>query len=188
MKRTLIISAFPACGKTYLYKNQNTLQFNSCGKKIHYSFSDSDSSKFPKRDGWEIEYVDHIEKKIGAVDFVFISQHENVLKELQNRSIPFVTVAPDNSEWLSEKERMLIKQQWFGRFILRDNSHIADDLNTWINRKMEDYDKQTSIEHLTKYNPVSFFTLNENQYLSDIIEDLFWKKETYDHYVKLRLN
>lgn len=84
MKRTLIISAFPACGKTYLYRNQNTLLFDCCGeKKIHYSFDDSDSSKFPKHEGWEKEYIDYIEKKkIGSVDFIFISKHENVLKEL----------------------------------------------------------------------------------------------------------
>ena len=120
MKRTLIISAFPACGKTYLYKNQKNLLFNSNGEKIYYSFLDSDSSKFKKYNGWEKEYINHIEKNIGNVDFIFISQHEEVLQELKNRQIPFITVAPDNTSWANDKEKRLIKQQWFGRFVLRD--------------------------------------------------------------------
>ena len=182
-KRTMILSAFPACGKTYLYKNQKNLIFNSKGGKIYYSFLDSDSSKFEKYKGWEKEYVDNIEKNIGTVDFIFVSQYEEILRELKDRQIPFVTVAPDNTSWANDREKKLIKQQWFGRFVLRDNSHIHD-FDAWLNDLSENYDKWTSEEHLTKYDPVSFFVLNENQYLSDIIEDLYWKKETYDCYVK----
>ena len=93
MKKTLIISAFPACGKTFLYKNQEQLLFKSQdGLQIHYSFLDSDSSKFKKYDGWEKEYVNHIEENIGKVDFIFISQHDVVLQEIANRGLPFVTV------------------------------------------------------------------------------------------------
>ena len=182
-KRTMILSAFPACGKTYLYKNQKNLMFNSKGGKIYYSFLDSDSSKFEKYKGWEKEYVDNIEKNIGTVDFIFVSQYEEILRELKDRQLPFVTVAPDNTSWANDREKKLIKQQWFGRFVLRDNSHIHD-FNAWLSDLSEHYDKWTSEEHLTKYDPVSFFVLNENQYLSDIIEDLYWKKETYDCYVK----
>lgn len=183
MKRTLIVSAFPACGKTYLYNNQKNLVFNFNGEKICYSFLDSDSSKFIKYDGWEKEYADHIEKNIGSVDFIFVSQHDLILQELKDRQIPFITVAPDNTSQISAKEKRLIKQQWFGRFVLRDNSHISD-INAWLKNLSENYDNWTSEEQLTKYDPVSFFVLNANQYLSDIIEDLYWKKETYDCYVK----
>ena len=183
MKRTLIVSAFPACGKTYLYRNQKDLLFGPKGVKVCYSFLDSDSSRFKKYDGWEKDYVDYIENHIGSVDFIFISQHDEVLRELKYRRIPFVTVAPCNTSCANDKERQLIKQQWFGRFVLRDNSHIYD-LHAWLKDLSENYDNWTSEEQLTKYDPVSFFVLHADQYLSDIIEDLYWKKETYDCYVK----
>lgn len=146
---------------------------------------DSDSSKFEKKDGWEKEYVDSIESVIGTVDFIFISQQQGVLKELKTRGIPFVVVAPDNSEWISEKERTLTKQQWFGRFLLRDNSHIRD-FDSWLKKLVTHYDEWTIVEQLTQFDPISFFLLKENQYLSDIIENLYWKKETVSKYSATR--
>lgn len=179
---TMIISAFPACGKTYLYENQSTLDFKYLGEEKKFTFCDSDSSQYEKTEGWEKRYVDDIELKLGTLDFLFISQHENVLRELNNRDIPFVVISPDNADWVSASDRQLVKQQWFGRFILRDNSHIKD-FNSWLSLLKDNYDKWTSVEHITKYNPVSFFLLKENQYISDVIEDLYWKKETYtEHY------
>lgn len=107
-----------------------------------------------------------------------------MLQALKESGLPFVVVTPDNSPWLSDKERWLIKQQWFGRFVLRDNSHIAD-FPSWMDHLKERYDVKTSTDHVARYNPVSHFVLKENQYLSDIIEDLYWKKETYSSsYVK----
>lgn len=35
---------------------------------------------------------------------------------------------------------------------------------------------------LTDIISYHFFTLNQNQYLSDIIDDLYWKKEHYEFY------
>ena len=179
--KTLIISAFPGCGKTYLVRNQEELLFRVYEERKHFSFLDSDSSKFEKKDGWEKEYVDSIERVIGTVDFIFISQQEGVLKELKTRGIPFVVIAPDNAEWTEEKERALTKQQWFGRFLLKDNSHMRN-FDSWLKKLVTHYDKQTTVEQLTQFDPVSFFLLKENQYLSDIMEDLYWKKETVSEY------
>lgn len=181
MKKTMIISAFPGCGKTYLYENQDTLNFKYLGENQKFTFGDLDSSHYEKCNSWEKRYVDDIEKKLGSIDFLFISQYEDVLSELESRHIPFIVISPDNSEWISNLERQLIKQQWFGRFVLRDNSHIKD-FNSWITSLKNNYDNQTSISHLTKYNPVSFFLLKESEYISNIIEDLYWKKEHYDCY------
>ena len=184
MKKTLIISAFPACGKTFLYKNQEQLLFKSQdGLQIHYSFLDSDSSKFKKYDGWEKEYVNHIEENIGKVDFIFISQHDVVLQEIANRGLPFVTVGPENLPWTTNENMMLTKQQWFGRFVLRDNTHIANFMD-WIKKLSENYDNWTSIQQQTKYGPIEFFSLGANQYLSNIIEELYYKKEIFSQYTK----
>jgi len=175
--KTMIVSAFPACGKTYLFRNQ---------EKLGFKIADTDSSKFTKHEGWEKGYVDHIVTDIGSYDFIFCSRSEHVLRELFLRGIPFVVVAPNNvSELKSDNERLLIKQQWFGRFILRDTSHIKN-LRNWLNRLYSNYDEWTSWEHLNKFTPVSIFLLEQNQYLSSIIHDLYWKKENHDIYVAAR--
>ena len=154
-------------GKTYISENQDI---------YNYRVMDSDSSKFEKHDGWEKEYVDHIISNIGKYDFIFIAQYPKVLELLNENGIPFVVVAPDNSENLSMKERQLIKQQWFGRFLLRNNSHIKD-LERWIEELKANYDEWTSYEHLTEHNPSELVLLKENEYLSDRIEYLYTKKE-----------
>ena len=182
MKKTMIISTFPACGKTYLYKNQENIKIHDITGEISPTFCDLDSSAYCKGEDWEKNYIDDIERKIGSVDFILISQHDEVLAELHRREIPFVVVSPDNSEWLSEKERDLIKQQWFGRFLLRDNSHIKN-FESWLNHLKINYDNWTSIDSLYKYDPVTVFTLQATEYLSDIIKDLYWKKEHYDAYI-----
>ncbi|MEE1255992.1 MAG: hypothetical protein UHN47_05720 [Lachnospiraceae bacterium] len=176
---TMIISAFAGCGKTYLFEKQCQLQFrDSNGYEKCYSFLDSDSSKFEKKENWVNMYIEHIKSKIGTVDFIFVANHDCVLQALKESGLPFVVVTPDNSPWLNNKERQLIKQQWFGRFVLRDNSHISD-FQVWLEHLKDRYDEKTSLEHIAQYNPVAHFTLKENQYLSDIIEDLYWKKERH---------
>ncbi len=71
--KMLIISAFIGCRKTYLFKNQEELLFRIYEERKHFSFLDSNSSKFGKQDGWEKEYVDSIQSVVGTVDFIFIS-------------------------------------------------------------------------------------------------------------------
>lgn len=181
MKKTLIVSAFSACGKTFLFNHQNELLFKSFEERIHFSFLDSDSSKFEKYEGWEKDYVDHVETELGKVDFIFVTQHSVVLDELKRRCLPFVMVVPNNI-YGTERDKQLTKQQWFGRIILRDNSFINGDFDKWLKHLSEKYDNWINIETIDKYNPVSFFTLNADQYLSDIIEDLYWRKETYNCY------
>ena len=65
--------------------------------------------------------------------------------------------------------------------MLRDNSHIKN-FEKWLSDLMDNYDNWTSVSHLTKCNPVSFFLLKEDQYIADIIADLYWKKEQYACY------
>ena len=90
-------------------------------------------------------------------------------------NIPFIVVAPDNSKNLSIKERQLIKQQWFGRFLLRNNSHIKN-LEKWLKELNDNYELWTSYDHLTMYKPFELVLLKEDEYLSDKIEELYLKK------------
>lgn len=178
MKNTMIISAFAGCGKTYLHENQGRLKFCCNGQEKSFVFHDADSSQYAKCEHWEKQYVDALEKQLGTVDFLLISQHDGVLAELEARDIPFVIVAPDNSPWLSDEERLLIKQQWFGRLVLRDNSHIKD-VGSWLGLLKDNYDKWTSWENLKKHHPAAVFVLKDHQYMGDIVADLEWRRGRY---------
>lgn len=180
MKRTLIVSVFTGCGKTYLTEHQH---------EYGYSVCDSDSSSYKKLIGWENTYVSDILKKAksGKYDFVFVCQTESVIAEMDKQGIPYVIVEPDNIVWNEfetqerKRERKLIKQQWMGRLVLRNNNHIKD-FEKWFEHIKEIYDERTSLDFINKHKQLSFFGLNQNQYLSDIIDDLYWKKERYDFY------
>lgn len=123
------------------------------------------------------KYVDFIEKSIGHYDLILISQHDNVLLELHKRGLTFFTVAPDNSNKISNRERLLIKQQWFGRFVLRDNSHITN-FDAWILKLKLNYDNWTDPVKLLQQGSKKHFSLKANQYLSDIIEEIY-KQNTF---------
>ena len=167
MRRTMVVSVFAGCGKTWLANHQN---------KYGYSMRDSDSSTYEKTAGWEKEYINSFmkEAKSGKYDFIFVCQTESVIDEMDRQKIPYVIVEPDNIVWNEQeskeraKERQIIKQQWFGRFILRDNSHIKN-FSKWLNHMKDIYDERTGLGFIVKHNPVSFFVLKQNQYLSDIM-------------------
>lgn len=181
MRRTLIISAFAGCGKTWLTENQ---------RQYGYTMCDSDSSAYQKIEGWEHRYLEDVMERVksGKYDFVFVCQTESVIDEMDKQDIPYVIVEPDNIVWNDNEtkeralERQIIKQQWFGRFVLRDNSHI-EDFPKWLEHIKEIYDDRTSLEFINRHKQVSFFKLNQNQYIADIIADLYWKKENVDIYV-----
>lgn len=78
MRRTMVVSVFAGCGKTWLANHQN---------KYGYSMRDSDSSTYEKTAGWEKEYVNGFmeEAKSGKYDFVFVCQTESVIDEMDRQ-------------------------------------------------------------------------------------------------------
>lgn len=159
MVKTTIVSAFPGCGKTYMITHQ---------KKYSFSLYELETTTYIKKIGWQKLYVENLEKYIGKVNFVLIPQHDVLIDELLYCSIPFVAVAPDNSEKLSCKERQLIKQQWFGRFYLRDNSHIQNK-ELWMKKMVDNYDLWTNPSFFMSRNIVNYIPLKADQYLEDVI-------------------
>lgn len=157
-----IISAFPGCGKTYLYNNQQIY-----GLKI----IDAESHYFTKTYNWQKTYIKYIMQRLNDIDFILISQHDEVLQELKDNNLMFVTVAPDNSINLSDRDKKIIKQQWFGRFVLRNNNHV-NDFDKWLKKMNLMYDEWTNPNFFKQFNPYKHFCLNQNQYLCDIIEEI----------------
>lgn len=172
----MIVCAFPGSGKSWLC--QKSYQEHE-GPMI--LCKDSNSHTYDKSGSWWVRYVDDLLTYVGKVDFIFISHHEEVQAELSSRGLPFVVVAPNNAYWTSTDKRQQIKQQWLGRYILRDNSHLHN-FTEWFNDMRINYDEMTSIERLSRYKPVGIYLLEQDQYLSDVIYTLYINKEQHDMY------
>jgi hypothetical protein len=86
---TMIVSAFPGCGKSYCVTH------NTTGLSMH----DSDSSKYHKKidtGSWPKDYLDHIIdlKDSQRYEIIFVSCHKEVREALYEENIPYVLVYP----------------------------------------------------------------------------------------------
>lgn len=111
---TLVISAFPCCGKTYAFEH----------RQDRYKILDSDSSQFSwlkdtdgnntkeRNPDFPNNYIKHIKENIGKVDVIFVSSHLAVREAMENARINFVTFYP--------KQNML--NEWVGRMYRRGSS------------------------------------------------------------------
>lgn len=145
-KQTRIISAFPACGKTHLFKN-------GYEDKI---IIDSDSSKFSwladgttRNPDFPSNYIKHIKDNIGKVDYILVSSHIDVRRALDDNDLCWAFVVPHRALML----------EWVGRCYIRgsDKGFIDALVNNWhdwtdlINGPM----------------PNGLCKLSSNEYLSD---------------------
>lgn len=139
---TLIISAFPGTGKTYLKEFRPDL-----------TIWDSDSSSFSKLPDFPQNYVDHIKKGIELnADIILVSSHENVRKALFDNEIPFITIVPELEQ----------KDDYIQRYKNRGSSREFIDLisNNW----------ELWLGGMYWKNNV--YLLFKGEYLSDIIDQL----------------
>ena len=126
-KGTVVVSAFPACGKSFmsegLCKDPNL-------KDLVYADSDSSQFGWITVDGERVrnpdfirDYMDHIKSLIGKVDVIFVSSHEPVRKALDAEGISWCYVVPS----------ILLKEEWVGRMYLRgsDKKMIDFIANEW---------------------------------------------------------
>lgn len=166
MKKTKIISAFPACGKTYAFKKLNekgykildsdSSQFSWC-----YDYDPTNSDKIEKYRNPEFpkNYIKHIKENIGKADYIFVSSHKEVRDALIENGISFTLVYPDRS----------MKAEWIGRFFLRGSGEkfcqlIANNWDSWID-EMEEIECDKWIlgdkESIDKYYYISELVENE---------------------------
>ena len=143
MKKTRIISAFPACGKTHLFNNG----YNGA------VIIDSDSSKFSwMEDGktrnpeFPNNYIEHIKSNIGKVDYILVSSHIDVRKALDDNDLCWCFVVPDAS----------LMTEWIGRCYIRGDSAV------FIRTMIENWSEWTRTAHDPMPNGVSVLSSNEN--------------------------
>ncbi len=114
MKKTLVISAFPATGKTYFFNNTKL------------NVLDSDSSNFDKKD-FPNNYIEHIKKNINKVDIILVSSHKEVRDALVKNGIDFMLVYP----------KIELKDEYIQRYKQRGSNEgfiqlITDNWDVWI--------------------------------------------------------
>jgi hypothetical protein len=140
VKTTIIISAFPGCGKSHLFRNKGD-------KKI----LDSDSSKFDKSQ-FPQNYIEHIKSNIGLADMILVSSHKEVRDALVDNGIEFTLVYPNKD----------IKDEYIQRYIDRGNEDkfvelLKNNWNIWI----PELEQQSDCDKIE---------LNSGQYLSDVLD------------------
>lgn len=153
-KRTVVVSAFPCCGKTYAFENYQD----------KYSMLDSDSSEFSwsyqkgeDKNNWTVRkrnsefpnnYIKHIKENIGKVDIIFVSSHLQVREAMEEAGIHYCTVYP--------KKEML--NEWVGRMYRRGNDY------EFIKFQIEHWDE---FMHNIIFEPHGFgiCRLGNNEYL-----------------------
>lgn len=126
MKRTIVVAAFPGCGKTYMFNNRN-------GEK--YTMLDSDSSQFSwiinesgekeRNPDFPANYIEHIKENIGKVDVIFVSTYDTVLDALYNAAIPHFIIKPQ----LNMKNNFIKRYEERGN----DESFIKFISSNWVN-------------------------------------------------------
>lgn len=108
----LIISAYPACGKSYYYKKHSLYAESGNGTE---KILDSDSSNFSwiynesgtktdiRNPDFPNNYIEYIKKHLDKEAIIFVSSHESVRAALHENDIPFAIVVPEfdmKEEWL----------------------------------------------------------------------------------------
>lgn len=140
---TLIVSAFPGCGKTYFYN-----QMKDSGLNV----IDSDSSTFDKAD-FPDNYIEHIENNIGKQDIILVSSHKEVRDAMNEVGIEFVLAFP----------HINLKTQYIERYKERGSNEafiklIDDNWFEWISP-------------LTQQKGAFPYALESNEYLSNILDE-----------------
>lgn len=107
--KTKVLSVFPACGKTWMFKCQDT---------YHLTILDSDSSKFSwidvdgkkeRNPDFPANYIKHIKENIGKYDYIFVSSHKAVRDALDKEGIDYIIVYPSYQN----------REEWVGRCYIR---------------------------------------------------------------------
>ena len=154
--KTLVISAFPACGKSYATDKLI---------KKGYKVLDSDSRQFSqikdingnkvRNPNFIKDYIKHIKDNISLVDIIFVSSHKDVRQALKDEDINYAMVIP----------RITCKNSWIGRCWLRgnDNNFIKLLNDNWENWLLE-------IINEKPFDMICY--LDDNEYIMDIINVL----------------
>lgn len=164
-----IIATYPACGKSYYaqhHTNAIDLEYSHYawiedenGNKVKNLYGDKiPNYAFPRN---YIEAICKAHEKIDwnkhdYVDYIFVNAHDKILKELIQLKIPVTVIIP----------HIELRNQWKKRLEQR-----GDDI-FFINQQMNNWYTWLTEIKANKENFEKLIELNENEYVSNIIERL----------------
>lgn len=156
-KKTIVISAFPASGKTYAcdlltkegYKvlDIDSSKFSWLSSKesqvIAYKNCDINTVKYTLRNPeFPQNYINHIKKNIGKVDYIFVSSHKEVRDALIENNIPFSVAYPNKD----------FKAEWIGRCFLRGSEYaFCNTLAKNWDKLLDEIEKDVESDRFTPY-------------------------------------
>ena len=135
MKKTIVVSAFPGKGKSYMTKSSVL------------NITDSDSSKFSwiykngiktdeRNPNFIPDYIDHIKSciKSGEYDVIFVSSHEDVRRALAAAKIPYFLIYGYQSD----------KEDYLELYRERGNTEkFIENISSNYKKYVESMDKET---------------------------------------------
>lgn len=156
----IIISAYPACGKsTYFKKHSKYAEGGKGNRKI----LDSDSSEFTwiyDEDGNKTDqrnpdfpnnYLEHIKENMDKQEIIFISTHDSIIEALEKEGIPFVLIYPNQD----------MKSIFIDRMKERGNTEA------FIKDQSKNWSKRISALDKSKYPKKFKLTRNGYKYIKD---------------------
>jgi hypothetical protein len=151
MKKTRIISAFPASGKTHLYESgfDGTVIIDSDSSRFSWLLDENDNQTKERNPEFPSNYMEHIRSQIGLVDYILVSSHIDVRKALDESDFAWSFVFPDKSLML----------EWVGRCYVRGNN------KQFIDCLIANWDKWLSNPH--DHDPIGVSWLRSGEYLAD---------------------
>lgn len=125
---TFVISAFPACGKSYCFNNisRKDIKILDSDSSQYSWIKDKNGNNTTERNpDFPNNYIKHIKENIGKVDIIFVSSHEVVRNALLENNIRFILIYPYKH----------CKDEWIKRFKNRGNDEkfIKFISNNWDN-------------------------------------------------------
>jgi hypothetical protein len=156
MKKTRIISVFPACGKTFLvnkgYEDNVILDSDSSG----FSWLRDGKTRNPD---FPQNYIDHIKENIGKVDYILVSSHIDVRRALEANELCWSFVRPDKA----------LLTEWVGRCYIRGNSEgfikaLRDNWDDWTGNIDDPMPNATAILKSNEYLSYRMYFLSTSVY------------------------
>lgn len=147
MKNTVIVSAFPGTGKSYIAKNNKDLIIlDSDSSEFSWISKGVRNPEFPKN------YIEHIKENIGKADVIFVSTHKEVRRALALSQLDYTLVYPNIN----------LRNEYIERYEQRGNDKAFIDMmeNSW-----ENFILDCSLET----RPEKIRLCGSDQYISDIL-------------------
>lgn len=134
-QKALVISAFPACGKSHCFKHGQDKYKILDSDSSHFSWiKDGQGNNTDQRDpNFPANYIQHIKDNMYTADIIFVSSHDIVREALHKANIETIMVYPDYH----------LKDEWLRRMEERGNDHkFLDFISTNWDKFIETLHKE----------------------------------------------